>query len=124
MDDPVDALSWIATVYSLPEARCLAAFLRTHDIPVLAANVEHATLNPTLISALGGIRIFVPATAIHAALELLHEGDGGWSNPPTSYSHHKLLNFALALALFVFAIVPPPRVRGLYQWHSPTVSPE
>jgi hypothetical protein len=109
----------IAIVYSFPEAAMLLAALRAHFIVALPRHYGHISVKPTLMVALGGIRITVPPAQVADALASMEEIDQGWERPPRPYTDTAWLSILLSIALtFMLGIPPMPRAPGWYRWHA------
>ena len=108
----------IAFVYSQPEARVLVCTLRAYGIAAFAFDEGTISANPNWMTALGGIRVFVPGVQRDEAIALLYEIDEGWTCPPPPYARQALISIALTILLgfVVPAAAPPPRIRGHYAW--------
>lgn len=108
----------IAFVYSQPEARVLVCTLRAYGIAAFAFDEGTISAMPNWMTALGGIRVFVPDAQRDDAIGLLYEIDGGWTCAPRPYAKQPFLSVALTILLGFILLVaaPPPRVRGLYAW--------
>ena len=118
-DAPGGGFETIAIVYSFPEAAMLLATLRAHFIAALPRNYGHISVKPTLMVALGGIRITVPPAQIGDALTVMEEIDQGWHCPPRPYTDIAWLSIILSVALtFMLGVPPMPRAPSWYRWHA------
>jgi hypothetical protein len=117
--DPVDGFEPIAIVHSMPEATVLLATLRAYGIFALARNQRHISAAPSLMLALGGIRIVVPPMQLDDALALMKEIDQGWRSPRPMSVPARWLGRIVSVAMTVILGVPPmPRRPGFYRWES------
>jgi hypothetical protein len=120
MSDPdgeATGLAVIAFVYSQPEAAVLVCTLRAYGFAAFA--FDSGTISVTLpwLTALGGIRVALPAEERDDAIALLYEIDEGWVAPPRPYTREAWLSIVLTLLIGYYCMVPPPpRARGLYAW--------
>ncbi|MEA3003115.1 MAG: hypothetical protein QOH81_1903 [Sphingomonadales bacterium] len=117
--DPTDGFEPIAIVYSMPEATVLLATLRAYGIFALARNQQHISAAPSLMLALGGVRIMVPPMQLDDALALMKEIDRGWRIPRPMTVPARWLSRIVSVAMTVILGVPPmPRGPGFYRWES------
>jgi hypothetical protein len=111
-----NAVAIIAFVYSQPEALVLVCALRAYGIAAFAFDYGTISVVPPWMTALGGIRIAIPAAQRDDAIALLYEIDEGWCRPPRPFAPEAWLNIALTVTIGLFGLTPPPRIRGLYAW--------
>lgn len=102
-------LTHIATAYSVSEAHIIQSMLRSYGIGAEAFDLHTVNLDPGLMIALGGIRIFVASEDAEDAKTLVWEGQQQ-AIPPRSYDKHPVKNGLWAIILTLMGAPPPARV--------------
>jgi hypothetical protein len=76
-DPDSESFATIRRFYHPTDAHIAAGRLRSEGIPILMPEINHASANWLLATALGGIRLQVPTQFKEAAEEVLSESDQG-----------------------------------------------
>jgi uncharacterized membrane protein len=100
--------------YSHAEAMVVRSMLEANGIFVHAADWFTISAAPYLMTACGGIKLWVPVGDVEAAIHLVRdETEVSGERPPPAFSRNVFVNLVIGLFLFVFgAGAPPPRLRG------------
>ena len=131
-----DAIETVAITWSQPEAAVMVSMFAFYDIPAVAIGQRHASADPILMTALGGIAVRVPQDLAEEALALLADvAERPAAVRPYPVGDARRYRLLLALAVLVasgavladlstlaalafaplavlFAVAPPPRVAS------------
>jgi len=89
----------------------VASKLRAYGIEPLIPDWHILSNDPRLLTALGGIRIWVPQIDLQEAVEIIDEAPCDDEKRNGRLSESRKLHFFLAIILTFFGAVPAPRVR-------------
>jgi hypothetical protein len=99
----------VATAFSVSEAIVVQSMLRGYGIEAHTFDLGVVNVDPGLMLALGGIRIFEHADDEVAATDLIWTGQQQ-SIPPRSYDANPAKNGFWAIILALFGAPPPARI--------------
>jgi len=111
--DPNEGLETIAYVYSPSDLAVLLSLFENADISVFGVGRGHASAQPGLVTALGGVQLRVHVEDLDEASALLAALDPIPYRAPLPFGFWPL-DLLLFLSLAFFGAPPPPRQIPTY----------